>query len=243
MLSLVDFRTLDVINDYLVTEAEKLADFLVNNKSMLSIYCTLMRTNVRWKRDNFMNHYNKWKSVMLGKSKNPAADKKQLAALVLSLYRACKNNADISRVRGLVPEKILEKLFNKRHQDKTCKLYFGAQVIVQGVPVEYVCLEPYDNGFEDSDKSKKTVDVGFWDGSIGEFSEIKFSPEGFHTKDIKYLNTLASCLDNCSLCYRLYLIALDEKELIRSKLLRLNLWDDKFTLIGKEEIYSLQNAS
>lgn len=244
MFDCVDFVRLDEVDGYLENAADKAAEFFMTYKNMLPIYCTLMRTNVNWQKTDYANHYNKWKSSVLGKnSKKAAPDKKQLVEVVLNLYDTCKNNKDIKKIRGLVPEKILEKIFEIRYKDNKYKICTGAQVIIKGNPVEYICSKPCDNGYEDSDKNKKTVDVGTWDGILGEFSEVKFSPEGFHTKDIRYLNILEQCLKVQAIRNNIYLIALDEKELIQSKLERLNLWDNKFILIGKNEVFKLSNFS
>lgn len=120
------------------------------------------------------------------------------------------------------------------------------KVLINGKPVLYRPRNPFETK-ENSDGNRQTVDAGFWDGSIGEFAEIKLQPNAFRTKDINYLKLLASELKRNDILYSIFLVALGNKDLIEKKLQRLNLIDeelvDKFILIGKDQFFQLQNAA
>ncbi|HEF5063590.1 TPA: hypothetical protein SAQ65_002580 [Bacillus cereus] len=243
-LNRVNFRRTDYSYPLLEPAADKIADFLYTYKSRVREFCDLMRISSGWSKADYPNKLSRWASFALGKrKKTEPPDTKQLIESAYLFFDTCQNDNDIKKMRGLVPEKLVEKIFAQRYEGKQCHKGFGAVVKVDGQDVKYRCLSPYNNGPIDSDGNRQTVDAGAWDGTKGEFIEVKFNPEAFHTKDIRYLQELASELKSKGLDYLIYLIAMDNKELTETRLKHLGFWvPGEFVLIGREEVFELQTA-
>lgn len=222
--------------------ADDIANFLYKHKSKIADFCELMRISGNWDKSNYKNQLLRWESSKVGRRrKNAAADTLQLIDYCHSFFDICTNKQEIDKMRGLVPEKLVEKIFSLRYKDKSYEdMGFGVVVNINNQPIEYHCRSPYSNQ-EDSDGYRQSVDAGVWDGSIGEFAEVKFRPQAFHTKDIKYLQLLASSLSSKGINYQIFLICFDDKNLTEEKLKTLNLWSaGEFILIGREEVFDLQ---
>lgn len=226
--------------------AEELAEFLINYQSKLDKYRELMRISTKWTVSNssYKNELSMWVRRLKGRNpKNAAYDTLKLADLAFKFFSSCSNDYEVKKLRGLVPEKIMEKIFIERYKNKKIYNYgFGKIVVIDNVPVYYQCANPFETE-RDSDGSRQTVDVGFWDGEKGEFAEIKFDPEAFHTKDVNYLRLLSSELQSKKIDNLIYLISMGNKYLTMKKLEELNLWNpSEFELIGHDEIFSLQEV-
>lgn len=237
----ISFIDSDFKYPHLEVVATEIADFLLKYKSKLDDYSALMRVSAKWTIDNYKSQLQIWSSGYVGNKKKAAPDTIKLAELAEKQFDACNTNKEIWKMRGLVPEKFFERIFDRRHQGKRCKLGYGVKVEVKGDQVIYICHSPYERE-GDSDKTRQTVDAGYWDGDDGEFVEVKFSPEAFHTKDINYLKLLTSTLRNHKINYTVLLVCFGHKGLTEKKLQRLELWNNdvkEFLLVGKDEIYSL----
>lgn len=243
-LTRITFERKDGVYPRLESAAEKIAEFLYAYKSRIQEFCDLMRISSNWSKSNYKNELAKWASMTKGRrKKNVAPDTEQLVVSAYLFFDTCQDNQEIRKMRGLVPEKLVEKIFLLRYQGKTRNQGFGALVTLDKEDIKYICEAPYDKGPEDSDKNRQTVDAGAWDGKKGEFIEVKFNPEAFHTKDIRYLRLLASELKNKELNHSIYLIAMDDKNLTEQRLKHLDLWESgEFILVGREEIFELQTG-
>lgn len=218
--------------------AKKIAEFLFTYRSQFRPFCEFMRISSTWTLDNYKTKLQKWSQAIAPNRKKAAPDTLQLINLTHEFFSVCQNEEDRKKMRGLVPEKLFEKVFSLRHSGKKGVFGYGVMVVVDGKPVKYIPSFSYKKE-DDSDVYRQTVDAGFWDGKVGEFAEVKFSPEAFHTKDIKYLQLLANELNTAGLNYSILLVSFDNKELIRFKLQRLGLWkkEDSFYLIGRDELF------
>lgn len=237
-LKRVTFIPLDYYYPKLDKFAITVANFLINNKSQFSKFCEFMRISSTWDISNYMNKFQKWASKVRGRKKHIPSDTQQLIDIALDIYRICDNRSEIQKLRGLIPEKLMQKIFLKRYLSKKINHGYGAMVNIDGKNVLYRCTSQYDNGI-DKDTDKSTIDVGIWDGLKGEFAEVKLSPQVIYTRDIKYLRILSGECNNSGINHEIYLVALDQdREFIQYQLEGLNLWDkNEFTLIGSNDIF------
>lgn len=240
-LEKISFEESDYEHPHLEDAAEEIAFFLFESSSyILDKFTDFMRTSSTQPLKNYKPFVQKWFASIIKNRKKEAPDKLRLEGLCYRFFEVCRNDRDIKKLRGLVPEKLFEKVFEERHSGKKCKKGYGVKVLVNGKSIIYRPSDPYENG-DDSDKNRQTVDAGFWDGGIGEFVEIKLQPEAFQTKDINYLRVLAEELKGNNISYTIFLIALGNKELIRKKLIRLGLIGEndsnEFKMIGKDELF------
>ena len=234
----VQFLPSDYSYPHLEPTAEKIADFLFTYRSQFRDFCDFMRISSTWTLNNYKDKLQRWSNAKAPNRKKAAPDTLQLIDLTHEFFSVCQNEDDRKKMRGLVPEKLFEKVFCLRHSGKKGVFGYGVIVVIDGKPVKYVPSFPYETK-DDSDVYRQTVDAGFWDGEAGEFAEVKFSPEAFHTKDIKYLRLLVDQLKNAGLNHSVFLVCFDQKELIRFKLQRLGLWEkgEPFYLIGRDELF------
>lgn len=236
----ITFKDSDIIISHLEFTAEKIANFLYNHRSKLNDFISFMRISGTWTLQNYRRQLQIWSAGIRGKRKNAAPDTLQLISLAEEFFDVCRNENDRKKMRGLVPEKLFAKVFQDRHGEKQGNFGYGVMIVIDGEDVKYECLKPYENR-EDSDRNRQTVDAAYWDGKVGEFVEVKFNPEAFHTKDIKYLQILQSRLKEANLSHSILLVAFNSKDLIRRKLERLKLWSfaKEFYLVGSEELFNL----
>jgi hypothetical protein len=237
----IEFKRSDYEYPDLEAGADEIALFLFESSSyILNKFVDFMRTSSNVNLGNYKQFIQKWFSNDIKSKKKAPADIVRLSELCGRFFEVCKHDDEIKKMRGLVPEKLFEKIFEKRHNGKDCSIGYGVKVLINGNAVVYKPLKIFETD-EDSDKYRQTVDAGFWDGHSGEFAEIKLQPHAFHTKDINYLRELADKLYSNSISYTIYLVTLDDKDLIRHKLIRLGLIGDEdsheFILLGKEELF------
>jgi len=243
----VTFEKSDYDYPHLKKVATEIASFLERSGPYIfKIFIEFMRTNINYTVINYKTEMQKWFSVLIKNPKTPPPDILKLKVLCKRFFEVCKTDDEIGKMRGLVPEKLFELVFEKRHEGKKCNIGYGVKVLINGKPVLYRPRTSFETK-EDSDGNRQTVDAGFWDGSIGEFAEIKLHPFAFRTKDINYLKLLVNNLDNNDILYRIFLVTLGNKDLIKQKLQRLNLIDEeldkKFILIGKDEFFQLRKTA
>lgn len=241
-MPVITFQKCDIIVPHLDPLANEIADFLILNTHKFEVFCEFLRYSTGWQKNNYQSKLSTWKKLRFGRKSSPASDEKKFISFIDKFFQVCKNDDDIKKMRGLVPEKLMERIFNLRDQAKKRDFETGCIVAVDGTNIIYICSAPYNNG-DDSDGTKKTVDIGIWDGLLGEFSEIKVSPDSFHTKDIKYLRFLAENLQSNNIDYKIYLIALKEKELTKKRLSLLTSYiEGEFMLIGRDDILGLRQV-
>lgn len=238
----VQFLPSDHPCPHLEPTAKRIADFLFTYKSQFKDFCEFMRISSTWTLHNYKEKLQRWSNGKVPNRKKAAPDTLKLIELTREFFEVCQNEDDRKKMRGLVPEKLFEKVFGLRHICKKGVFGYGVMVVVDGKEVKYIPSSPYVK-VDDSDVYRQTVDAGFWDGETGEFAEVKFSPEAFHTKDIKYLQVLTNELQVNELNHAIFLVCFDQKELIRFKLQRLGLWEksEPFFLIGRDELFQWGN--
>lgn len=137
-------------------------------------------------------------------------------------------------MRGLIPEKLYERHFSKVHEGRN--IGFGKKVNINGQDIIY---EP-DVSTQD-DHKRQSIDAGSWDGTNGEFVEVKFQPTAFKVKDIGYLNLLEKSLDQYGIQHRIKLLTFDNVEVTRQLLLaeRLISQNTRFEIISHESFLSI----
>lgn len=239
----ITFEESDYEYPHLEVVADEIASFLYESSSYIfNIFIDFMRTSINFRVDNYKSLVQKWFSVPIKNRKNAAPDILKLEEICECFFEVCQTDEEITKMRGLVPEKLFELIFEKRHTGKDCTIGYGVKVLIDGKTILYRPEKPFvpEN---DSDGNRQTVDAGFWDGSVSEFAEVKLQPCAFQTKDVKYLKLLADELNGNNIPYTIFLVALGDKDLIRKKLQRLDLINkvsEEFILIGKDELFQLE---
>lgn len=238
----INFFPSDIHIPHLEITANDIANFLIKFKGQLRYFTELMRLSSPWKKSDYHNQLEKWIASKRGRKKYVAPDTQLLFDCSRKFFETCNNDAEILKMRGLVPEKLVEKIFKERYNGKVCRMGYGKGVEIEGKRIIYSCTNPYEiDG--DSNGRRQSVDAGVWDGHLGEFVEVKFNPEAFHTKDINYLKLLILELQNSNCNHIIYLISMGDKNLTMSRLRSLNLWSDsEFKLIGADELFTLKHV-
>ncbi|OZQ62778.1 hypothetical protein CA600_21175 [Paenibacillus sp. VTT E-133280] len=222
--------------------AGQIADFLYRYQGQLPNFIDFMRISSSWRKNDYKNKLQSWASRKRGRKRVAATDIEMLINSAENFFNVCETDEEIKKIRGLIPEKLVEKVLNNRYMGKACKMGFGKGVEIDGEEIKYICLAAY-RGEEDSDENRQSVDAGVWDGNRGEFIEVKFSPGAFHSKDINYLRLLKEKLDDAELLHTVYLISLGDKNLTRKKLESIDKWNDsEFVIIGSDELFQLEDA-
>ncbi|GAA0431833.1 hypothetical protein GCM10008983_05540 [Lentibacillus halophilus] len=246
-LDKVTFEKSDYESPQLESLANEIASFLYHaSPYILDRFVDFMRTSSGITFDNYKGFIQKWFAPLIKGGKKAPPDIKRLKELCYYFFDICSTDDEIRKMRGLVPEKLFEIIFEKRNEGKDCNIGYGAKVLVNNKTVIYKPSTPFETK-EDSDQRRQTVDAGSWDGQEGEFAEVKLQPNAFHTKDIRYLRLLAKKLDDSNICYCVFLITLNDKGLIWHRLNRLGLFSGEdsteFLLIGKDELFQLETIA
>lgn len=232
----VEFSSSDWSVPHLEPIALEIAEFLHNYKSKVSEFNTFMRISGNWNMSTYQQHLERWIAGIMPRPKKAAADTKQMTILIRKIFQACSDDNDWKKARGLIAEKVFEIYFNKKHAPEVQKGY-GAIVKINKKEIKYRPSKSYENAYN-SDLPRQTVDAGSWDGGYGEFAEVKFNPEAFHTKDINYLKLLQKELEQTIISHQIFLVSFDDTNLIRGKLEQIGLLNDaeNFTLLNQTEI-------
>lgn len=233
MMRIIEFHKSDWEYPDLEAVASDIAQFIHNRKSFLPDLNTFMRISSQWwKRNKEKSEFQKWRSGYILNPKKVAPDKLQFAELLTKILDTCQNEDDWNKMRGLIPEKIFELFFSAKHlnADKG----FG---VVVSINQERVIYQP--QSLEEGDGRRQTVDAGSWDGTYGEFAEVKFQPDGFQRKEFGYLHLLEERLGAHSIDHRIYLVTFDKEiNFVRRMLEARGLLpvDSRFRILGREDI-------
>lgn len=246
-LERIKFEPSDFPQPHLEPTAQRIASFLYESSSMIIDRFLDLMARIT-KLENHKNFLQRWFAQIIKSPKKAPQDLLDLQKYCYEFFNVCKNEEDVRKMRGLVPEKLFEIVFKKRHIGKVCNIDYGVKVIIDDEPVLY---RPKKNQVfecksnQDKNGPRQTVDGGFWDGEIGEFVEIKLQPHTFKTEDVNYLNTLVDEMLIKKMSYQIYLVAFGNRELIEVRLKRLGLLQKtskgNFTLVGIDEFFDLEN--
>lgn len=236
MANQIEFFSSDWPAPHLEPLAIEIAEFLHVHKSKIDEFNSFMRISGNWKMATYQQSLERWIAGIMPRPKRAAADTKEMINLIRQIFQVCLNDSDWKKIRGLIAEKIFEIYFNKKHSIDVEKGY-GALVKINQTEIKYRPSNPFDN-IHDSDLPRQTVDAGSWDGVHGEFVEVKFNPEAFHTKDINYLKLLQSELDKTVISHQIFLVSFDDTSLIKRKLQQIGLLSgiENFKLLNQTEV-------
>lgn len=219
-------------------KASDLATFIVSNQRYFKYFVRLIHNSAGWDISNLDRKLEQWKGTLFirrNRSGNIDATDSLFIEKIVDFFKTCRNTSDIGKARGTAPEKLAEKIFFKKYEHVRCNIGVGCVVILDNTYIKYRCDSPFCEG-RDCDGNKETVDVGIWDGNLGEFLEVKVKPDWFQTKDVKYLNFLRNKLNDNRLNFKIHLVCLDDAELIKKQLVKLGHWGSgEFNLIGTRE--------
>lgn len=194
-----------------------------------------LKKSGKWQLGKHQDHLQKWKSVYLGRNPKKAAhDKIIFTRLIESIFITCSSQDDWLKMRGLIPEKLYERHFSSIHKGKA--MGFGKKVNINGKDVIY---QP--TIITEDDRKRQSIDAGAWDGTFGEFVEIKFQPTAFRIKDIGYLNLLERKLDEEDIRHIIKLLTFDEVKTTKNLLIAENLLseDTRFDIISHESFMTI----
>lgn len=208
--------------------AEEIAIAVRKYRERINILNKLLRQSKN-SLQQYRRFYNIWKGP-LNKRTSPA-DLLEFADLLDRIDKECSDDEEWKKLRGLIAEKIFETYFEEKHFQVSEKGY-GVKVLIANVPVKY-----RPEKITDSDSPRQSVDAGAWDGEIGEFVEIKFSPNAFRVKDINYLKLLESRLIEKEIKHKIYLVTFNDIAFTRSVLEAEGLIDSssKFEFLGVDD--------
>lgn len=240
----INFIPKDHRYEHLDNLANDIAHFLKKYTSKLEKFSEFMRISSSWSKNNYHNKMDQWKSSFIRRRKSAAIDTIEFAEFMEKIYLVCNNDEELKKMRGLIPEKLIENIYQIRFYGiSPLKLEYGCKVSIDGNQVIYTPDFSYENSI-DSDERKVTVDIGKWDGKKAEFVEIKLSPESFHSKDINYLLKLRQKMNNVELDHDIFLISFGNKDAIEGKLEQIGISQlQDFYFIFRDEIFSLENIA
>lgn len=228
----ISFEVKDWVYPNLEPVAKDLALFIHRHKSLMGDLNSFMRISSTWWRNGKQTEmFNIWRNGYVPNPKRTTPDKIQLAEKLQIVKNVCETQEDWNKMRGLIPEKVFEIYFNHKHGSYTRE--YGAQVLIHGQRVSY--KKPQNDG---TTASRITVDAGSWDGTCGEFVEVKFQPEGFNETDLGYLNLLEEKLMHHDINHCIFLVSFDKDiSYVKSRLEGKSLLptDSKFKILGPEE--------
>lgn len=233
MTEVIKFEAKDWPYPDLEEPALNLARFIHNHRSFLEILTTFMRVSAPWWRNGVENsRFQEWVQGIIPNRKKAASDMLQFVDLMHEIKTACTTPDEWDKMRGIIPEKLFEIYFLRKHV-KAAK-EFGAQVLVYDQPVIYRYLDG-----QEQERTRKTVDAGSWDGERGEFVEVKFQPDAFQKKDIGYLECLEEKLEQHSIINTIFLVTFDNNtDFVRRMLESKDLLskESKFLILSGEDI-------
>ncbi|KEO81475.1 hypothetical protein [Tumebacillus flagellatus] len=237
MTSSISFIPLDRKYPHLEGYATDIACFLYRNRELVSRYYNLMKVSGRWTVSNGKQKVREWCERNFKRDRGQDID--EFRALLIRFFDLCGSDEEVVKLRGLIPEKLVEFIFRHRFRNSSeVVLETGCEVLVNGNPVRYYLTEQ---------EKKRTVDVGVLERSdpIAEFVEIKCLPLSFQNKDIQYLRILSSVLKGTGIRFGIFLVSLSDADYIRICLDSEKLWEetDKFHLYGNDNLYELMNRT
>lgn len=134
----ITFEKSDYESPHLEVVADEIASFLYESSSYIfNIFIDFMRTSINFRVDNYKSLVQKWFSVPIKNRKKAAPDILKLEELCECFFEVCQTNEEITKMRGLVPEKLFELIFEKRHNGKDCTIGYGVKVLINGKAILY----------------------------------------------------------------------------------------------------------
>ncbi len=244
----ISFKDSDYRYPHLENKADEIANFIKSSKFIMQLFLELMQATVSIDHEKYKTFLPGYFKRLIKNRKTEAPDVLKFEELAYEFFSVCNSKEEVLKMRGLVPEKVFEDIFQQRHKEKSCRIGFGVSVWIDGEKVVYDPERPYEDR-KDSDVFRQTVDGAYWDGNFGEFAEIKLKPESFKTKDIGYLRKLSGKLGAKDINFIIFLVAFGNKDLIYRQLVRLGLsskveeLESEFNLVGIHELDNLKIAA
>ena len=224
----IDFVPSDYPSPHLEEAAEPIASFVHGSVSLLPELNTFMRLTGN---ENFRRTADIWLNQFIRNRRKESPDKIHLADLLRNVLSVVADLSEWNELRGILAEKVFEGYFKEKHTGKL--MGYGVIVRIDGRKVIYSPLTT-----KEDDGRRRTVDAGSWDGDFGEFAEVKFSPEGFGTKELGYLKLLEKRLDDVNVSHQIYLVSFDDNDITQGRLQRKGLLEDpsRFEILGLQDI-------
>lgn len=115
----VTFEKSDYDYPHLEKVATEIASFLERSSPYIfNIFIDFMRTNIKFTVRNYKSEVQRWFSVLIKNPKTAPPDILKLEYLCKRFLEVCQTDDEIGKMRGLVPEKLFELVFKKRHEGK-----------------------------------------------------------------------------------------------------------------------------
>ncbi|MBO0588899.1 hypothetical protein [Sporosarcina sp. E16_8] len=232
MKATIEFHPSDYEHPHLDKVAELIAIHTYKYKGRINDLNSFMRVSGDWWKKGIQNSMlQKWANAFIPNRRKAAPDKNEFVSLIEQIFIVCQSEDEWNKMRGLIPEKIFESYFSKRHVP--AQIGYGVIVAINQVKVLYrpkIVL--------DGDGNRQTVDAASWNGEFGEFVEVKFQPDAFGKKEFGYLELLEGELDQAKVEHQILLVSFDDADFIKRMLVQKGLLrvNTRFKTMGHEEI-------
>lgn len=231
----VHFEAMDRQSMALVKSAEKMAKFLRENEAYMRPFCDILRDSAKWRYINCKKEMEDFKCQILKKRKKSKTDNIYIT-LLGALFGHIRSDDDLNNIRGIMPEQILLCQVEQDHCrndgwriETGCAVKINNQKIVCKTSAGYL------------EKIKQTVDLGAWQHNqqIGRFVEAKVAPGTFRKPDGDYLKSLRAALRHYQeVQFKIYIFAIDRKELVRNAVSQAGYDIDVNTeIIGRDDVF------
>jgi len=227
----VTLKRTDKSIESLEKPADCVAEFLYYNYCYIDKFNDLMRISKYWDRTQRVCKLKEWETS-IKKQRNKKDNDENFINLMKEIFQKCRNDDYFKKIRGLIPEKLVERLFAIRSSE-AIQLSFGCCVTINGEKIEYYKLN----------EQKTTVDVGAIYKTFGEFAEVKLTPLSLHEKDTAYLKLLIEALKNNGIKHKVFIITLDDKKLAEAKVENSIGKNYDICVVGKNELLDLSKIS
>ena len=229
----VHFQVLDRQRMSFVTVTEKMAKFLKQHQEYMRMFSDVLRNSAGWTCSNYRNELEDIKEHFKQHRKHAENDDTYLK-LLNNIFHQANCDEDLEKIRGIAAEQILYcQVVSERKRNDGWKVETGCAVQVGTYTVSY--------RMETEEESKCTVDLGAWhhNQQMGRFIEAKVAPASFRKVDGNYLKCLRETFQQwANVKFKIYIFAIDQKELVRCAVSRAGYDIDANTeIIGREDIF------
>lgn len=213
--------------------ARDMALFLKDHEPYRHRFFVVLRNSAYWFYANIQFELEDEKSQLL-KKRNKSEDDKDYIRLLEALFKQARSIEDLSDIRGIVPEQILQVQVEQERKER------DGWEIGTGCAVQINNREVIDRT-QSTEKRKHTVDLGAWqyERQIGRFVEAKAAPKTFKEPDSDYLKCLRTALQQYpEVQFKICIFAIDRAELVRNAVLQAGYDIDANTeIIGRDDIF------
>ncbi|KFI01988.1 hypothetical protein P8846_11285 [Bacillus spizizenii] len=229
----ITFSRKDEIDSFIVPTTIKIADHFSVKREYILSFCHIVRLSSKWTIENMPKHLRFIKSKF-----TVFAGGEELVKILDEAFSKCNDKEDIDKLRGSLTEGLLLGAYGDSIVNSK-SFGWGAQVNIKNgiatLRVKYRCPLHCDSEQPEC-VSRSTVDLGFWDGSYGEFFECKVRPDSIGCSEINYMKLLNKELSKRGLKHNLYFVTTDTSDSMEMKMKNKHPKESFFKIISLQEI-------